>query len=151
MPCVLPAGEPAGGPGRTQILPQAKGVQRQPLLRIAVQRGSLSVGGVICELLQPPTQPKRHQVRHTQRMPQLSSRRDLPASVCRLRTGSSTQSKAMVTIDQLLASAVSGLDQPTINRNSTYAVFIDQGCLNCSSSVIFPGSHRPGWDRYTQH
>ena len=65
--------------------------------------------------------------------------------ICRLRVSFTNRLaiaiQAMVTIDQLLASAVSGWDQPTINRNSTHSVYIDEVFLNCSRSVIFPASH----------
>ncbi len=62
---------------------------------------------------------------------------------CCLRRSTPAQSKAMVTIDPLLASARSGLDQPTIYRNWIHTGYVDDGCLNSSRGVIFPGSHRP--------
>jgi hypothetical protein len=41
-----------------------------------------------------------------------------------------------------LAPARSSLDQPTVSRNRTRTSYVDDGCLNSSRGVIFPGSHR---------
>ena len=73
---------------------------------------------------------------------QRSGRGDLPSPLCRLRTGPSAQSTALVTNDPLLASAGGGLDQPTVIRNRTRTSYLDDGCLNGRRGVIFPGSHR---------
>ena len=76
----------AGGTGGTQILLQATGVERQPLFRVVVphgeipaglpkpsihqQGGRLSVGGIVCRLVQPSAPPQRHQVRDAPSTPQ---------------------------------------------------------------------------------
>jgi len=40
-------------------------------------------------------------------------------------------------------SARSGLDQSTTSGRRIQTSYVDDGCLNSSRSVIFPGSHRP--------
>ena len=100
------------------------------------------MGGLVCGLVQPPAPPQRHQVRHTPRASQRSSRGVLPSPRCRLRTGPSAQSTALVTSGPLLAPARSGLDQPTVSRNRTRTSYVDDGCLNSSRGVIFPSSYR---------
>ena len=39
-----------------------------------------------------------------------------------------------------VASAGGGLDQPTVIRNRTRTSYLDDGCLNGSRGVVFPGS-----------
>jgi len=54
----------------------------------------------------------------------------------------------VVTIDTLLALARSGLDQSTASGRRIQTSYVDDGCLNSSRSIIFPGSHRvryPQW------
>ena len=48
----------------------------------------------------------------------------------------------MEPIHPLLASTRSGLDQPATSRNESRNSCIEDGCLNGSRGVIFPGSHR---------
>jgi len=50
----------------------------------------------------------------------------------------------VITIRTLLASARSGLDQSTTSGRRIQTSYVDDGCLNSSMSVIFPGSHRTG-------
>ena len=152
------ARKPAGGAGSTQILLQATGVERQPLLRIPIQDcevparlpesaireqgGSLPMGGVICGLVQPPAPPQRDQVRDSYAAPQWPSRGDLSSPRCRLRRSTSATSSSVVTINALLASTRGGLDQSATTRNRTQFSYVDNGCLNSSRGVNFPGSYR---------
>jgi len=62
--------------------------------------------------------------------------------ICRLRVGSPRKPTPLVTINTLLALFGSGLDQPTSNRTSLQSSYVDDGCLNRSSCINFPGSHR---------
>jgi hypothetical protein len=85
------ARKPAGGAGSSQILLQATGVERQPLLRIPVQD---------CELLaRLPESAIRDQVRHASAAPQWPSRGDLSSPRCRLRTGAPAKPASVVTIN----------------------------------------------------
>jgi hypothetical protein len=64
-----------------------------------------------------------------------------------------TAIRAMVTIDPLLASAGGGQDQSTSIGNRIQDCYVDDGCLNSSRGVIFPGSNsglRP-WDPLVEH
>ena len=55
----------------------------------------------------------------------------------------------MVTINTLLASTGSGLDQSTTTGRWIPTSYVCRGCLNGSSGIIFPGSHRAGRDQFT--
>ena len=88
--CVRTPGEPAGGVGRAQILSQAKGLKRQPVLGIVVpntqvptrlpqpavwqQRRGLRLGGGVRRLVQSPALSQRHQVRDASPVPLRPSR-----------------------------------------------------------------------------
>ena len=48
----------------------------------------------------------------------------------------------MVRINALLVSTGGGLDHSASPRNRTQFSYVDDGCLNSSRGVIFPGSHR---------
>ena len=50
----------------------------------------------------------------------------------------------MVTINTVLASTRGGLDQSTTTGRRIPTSYVDDGCLNSSRSIIFPGSHRDG-------
>jgi len=105
------AGITAGGDGRAQILFPAKGLKRQPLLRIPVPNAQVSagipqpalclqgrglrMGSCICGLVQPPAPPQRHQVRDATSAPQRSSQGNLPAASGGLRGRTPCQSKAL--------------------------------------------------------
>ena len=54
----------------------------------------------------------------------------------------------MVTINALLATAGSGVDKPATTRNRTRTSYFEDGCLNSSRGVIFPGSHRAGGQKH---
>jgi hypothetical protein len=54
-----------------------------------------------------------------------------------LRAGASATSASPVTINALLASTGSGLDQSTTSSSATQSNYICHGCLNNSRSVIF--------------
>jgi len=129
------AGKPAGGAGCAQILIQATGVERKPLLRISIQvcevparlpesaireqGGGLPMGGVICGLVQQQAPPQRDQIRNSCAAAKWPSRGDLPPLRCRLRTGTSASSTTVVRIYTLLASTRGGLDQSTTPGNRT--------------------------------
>ena len=81
-------------------------------------RSAVSLNG--CHELDAPSAPQR------------SGRRDMPSPRCRLRTSPPAPSKAMVTINQVLASARSGLDQSTVYRTRPQASYVVDGCLNSS-------------------
>jgi len=100
------------------------------------------VGGVVCRLVQPSAPPQRHQVRDASATSQRRGRRDLSASRCRVRARPPAKPMPLVTIHTLLASARSGLDQSTTSGRRIQTSYIDDGCLNSSRSIIFPGSHR---------
>jgi hypothetical protein len=152
------AGEPAGGAGSAQILLQAKGEQRQPLLGVVVpyreipaglpeasfpdRRGGLRLGGGIRGLVQPPASPQRHPVCDAIPATQRRSRCNQPTAGPRLRAGTSTSSAPLEPVNPLLASAGGGLDQSAASGQKPNSGYVDNGCLTGSRGVIFPGSHR---------
>ncbi|NBU74508.1 MAG: hypothetical protein EBS30_04690 [Planctomycetes bacterium] len=115
------AGEPAGGAGRAQVVLQAEGIQRQPLLGVVVphrerpaglppatiaQRGrSLLLGLCIRGLVKSPPSPQRHPVRDARSAPQRRCRCDLLPTNPAVRTGPSTASPPLEPQHTLLASA----------------------------------------------
>ena len=111
---------------------------------IREQGGGLPLGGLISGLLQPPAPPQRDQVRDSPPAPLGRCRGHVPSPRCCLQGGTSAEPAPLVTISALLASTGSGLDQPTTSRNRTQFSYIENGCLNSSRGVIFPGSHRAG-------
>lgn len=123
------AGESTEGIGSAQIFFQATGIERQPILRIIIQdskilaelpkptfrqpgRG-LSLGGLVCGLVQPSAPPQRHQVRDAPTTSHWSGRGDLPWTGSRLRTSAPAKPKTLVKVNQVLASTRGGLDQST--------------------------------------
>jgi hypothetical protein len=126
-PCGPPAGEPPGGAGSAQILFQAEGEQRQPLLGVSVpdgeiparlptasipQRGrGLTVGDGVRRLLQPPAPPQRHPVRDARPAAQRPGHCHRPPTGRWLRTGTPAAPTTLEAQHSLLAAARGGMDQ----------------------------------------
>jgi len=113
------AGKSSGGAWCAQVLLQAEGQQRQPLLGIAVPNGEiqtgipqaplpqpgggLRLGDGVCGLVQPPAPPQRHPIRNARTAAQRPGCRHRPSTGCCLRAGSPTAPAAMEPQHPLLA------------------------------------------------
>ena len=146
------AGITAGGDGRAQILFPAKGLKRQPLLRIPVPNAQVSaglpqpalclqgrglrMGSCICGLVQPPAPPQRHQVRDATSAPQGSSQGNLPAASRGLRGRTPCQSNSLEPEHPLLAPTRRSVDQQATGRERTGpGVNVNAGRLSGSPGV----------------
>lgn len=97
----------------------------------------LSMDGVIYRLEQRLASPERDQIRNASLTSKCPSRRNVSTPGCRLRTSTPMASTPKGTIDAVLASTGSGMEQPTTSTNRRQNRYIDHVRMVAREHISF--------------